>query len=331
MPNSTNYLQVYGACVYSNVTLYGVESAGVRYTWAVWNALVLLTSLFGDTTIIIASIGYNAIQVHAGLIPFIQHLAIADLILAVFYVLPEVISVVFNGWVLGQAFCALTAYLSYYVFSLSFFLIAGMTSGKLLMVLSPMRARVWSSGRSQGICAVMWVFCLGLPLTQSLVDKTDVCFDSRKYNCTYGYTGNIWGWLKPVLFFVMALLPGMTIFGTSILLLKKARSVIQEGLRLAGMLTVLVTSGVYIFSILPFVAYSIVEPFLEKDPTKVGQFQLKYYSVACAFLNFHIMSNFFIYYFTVSKFRKFVRGIVCREDQGEFFLHYISSLSLLLH
>ena len=184
---------------------------------------------------------------------------------------------------------------------------AGLTSGKLMMIQCPMKAREWTEEKSHKICTATWVFCFALPLALSIVDGTDACFDSRKYNCTYGYTSEIWVWLKPAAFFIMALTPGITIVATSILLLRKAAIVSRESLRWQGMLTVLVTAAVYMLSILPFVAHGIAEPFLEKDPTKVTPFQFNYYRVACAFLSFHVMANFFVYSLTMPSLRDFVR------------------------
>ncbi|KAL5250620.1 hypothetical protein ACHWQZ_G016377 [Mnemiopsis leidyi] len=297
----------YGACVYSNVTLYGLkEDVGARYLWTCWRVFVLLSSLFGDTTILVASIKYRAIKIHQGLVPFMQHLAVCDLILSTTYVLPGIVSLVADEWVLGDGMCLATAYLSYFAFSLNCFLISGMTSGKLMMIVSPMKAREWTKMTSHRICLAIWMFCLCLPLTQYLIDGDDGCFDSRKYNCTYGYSPDIWAWFKPILFFFMALAPGITVFVTSVLLLLKASQVARESLKWQGVLTVLITSGVYSVSILPFVANGIAEPFLEKDPLKVGKFQFRYYRVACAFLSFQIMANFYIYNMTVPSLRQFV-------------------------
>ena len=65
---------------FSNHTLYGIYSDAVRYLWAGYFVFVLLSSLIGDTTILIASIKYRAFKLHKVVVVIIQHIAVCDLL-----------------------------------------------------------------------------------------------------------------------------------------------------------------------------------------------------------------------------------------------------------
>ena len=90
---------------FSNKTAYGIESDAIRYTWAGCYLFILISSLIGDTTILIASIKYKAFKLHRVIIVVIQHIAFCDLILSTTAVLPNMFSVISDKWVLGNLFC----------------------------------------------------------------------------------------------------------------------------------------------------------------------------------------------------------------------------------
>ena len=85
-----------------NSTLYGVETAAERYSWLGWLTFVLFTSLIGDTTILIASIKYNAFKLHDCMVVFIQHIAVGDLLITLFGVVPMIVVLIAKKWVFGH-------------------------------------------------------------------------------------------------------------------------------------------------------------------------------------------------------------------------------------
>ena len=82
----------------NNRTLYGIEDQGVRYFWVGYHLLVLISSLVGDTTILIASIKYKAIKLSDFILTIIHHIAFTDLALSLLYVFPGLISLLENRW-----------------------------------------------------------------------------------------------------------------------------------------------------------------------------------------------------------------------------------------
>ena len=88
-----------------NLTLYGIKDDAEKYTLILWNLTVLLTSLIGDSLILIGTIKYNAIQQHKVIVAVMQHMAVSDLLQTVFRVFPTTVALVTNRWVFGEALC----------------------------------------------------------------------------------------------------------------------------------------------------------------------------------------------------------------------------------
>ena len=68
---------------FSDKTKFGIKNDTERYLWAGWLAFVVVSSLLGDSLILIASIKYNAFNLHKMIVTFIQHIAVCDLLQSV--------------------------------------------------------------------------------------------------------------------------------------------------------------------------------------------------------------------------------------------------------
>ena len=296
---------------YTNSTLFG-WSKGERWAGTIWGIFVLVSSLIGDSAILVASIKYKAFQLHKTVVTFIQHLAVCDLIVAVSYALPVVSSLIANRWPLnGPLVCYCAAYLGSYGYSASGLLICGMTLSKLLLLKYPLKARSWSGRKSHQVCAVIWLASLLIPICFLAVDNDDIYFDYRMYNCNYGFKSDVWKVLLPISCTLAGFIPNLTIVVSTVLVLKEARAVAmrtEEGLRWQGVLTVVLTAAIYTISILPFASYYILEPLVlaGEGLTMPNPYLEYYYRIACAFMNLNVITNFFVYCLTVSSFRKFI-------------------------
>ena len=89
----------------NNQTLLGIKDDVERSVLIVWSVTVILTSLIGDITILIATIKYNAINQHKVIVAIIQNLAVCDLLQAVLKVFPSILSFTADRWVLGRFLC----------------------------------------------------------------------------------------------------------------------------------------------------------------------------------------------------------------------------------
>ena len=175
------------------------------------------------------------------------------------------------------------------------------------------RTARWSARKTNYVCLGIWTVSLLLPLSFLLVDKDDVFFDYRRYNCNYGFQSRAWKILLPISSAILGLIPNLTIVVATILLLREARNIAMradQGLRWQGVITVVLTAAMYSISILPFALYYLVEPLVlatEADGSAIPDtYLVYYYRIASAFMNLNVISNFFVYCLTVSSFRNFI-------------------------
>ena len=297
---------------YSNGTLFGIRSDGERYAYAGWYLLVIIASLLGDTTILISTIKYNAINLNKATVTFIQHIAVADLGFATTYLLSMFVSTIARRQVYGEVVCISIPYCGYYFVTSGALSISGMTLTKLLRLKFPLKSRTrWYGEHARKICAGIWLSALYYPVALFIVDKSDVYFDYRLYNCMYGYSSPKWKWLQPIISIIIPVIPNLVIVSTTILMLLEARKAVRlshKHLRWQGILTAMLTAIVFTLAFLPYAIYFISEQFVAKNPSSPVKdlFYSQFYRVAIACTAINTMSNFFIYSLTVKSFRGFL-------------------------
>ena len=292
---------------FSNQTLYGIKSDAVRYSWAGFFIFVALSSLIGDTTILIASIKYRAFNLHKCIVIIIQHIAICDLMATIIHVIPKTILLFSYGWILGDFLCSTLPYSECFCYPTGTLLISIMTSTKLLMITFPLRARAWSSNKAHFICAAAWITVSIVPLLFIVLNKNGTSFDLRIYECGFNFSTN--QWLFPLLSTVYLVIPNCIVLFTTVNLLIIARKIARRGrenLRWEGIITTVLTASVYCISVLPYAIYRIADQNIKSLQDPQGYFQNEYYMIATSFLNLNTISNFYIYCLTVSSFREFL-------------------------
>jgi hypothetical protein len=180
---------------------------------------------------------------------------------------------------------------------------------KLILVKYPLKLRSCSKKQVHAFCAAIWIFFCFYTIGQFLlVDGKDVYYDSRVYTCFYNFSSEKWKVLKPVNFVLLSFIPITITLVSSALLVKHllyARKVARRTKSqapLQGVVTVIVTAGVYCLSFIPISVFLSLEPFIKKQEYHVYVFRvgdtLKY---------FNVMANVFIYSLTVTSFRDFLR------------------------
>ena len=297
---------------------YQLDSETDRYTWASWTLFVVVSSLLGDTAILVASIKYKAFKLHKFTVTFIQHIAVSDLILAITYVAPSFASLVANSWAFGSVSCYLQPYPVWLCCQGSMFLICGMTTSKIFQLKYPLRARSWTKKQAHRICAGIWLLALYYPICFLIIGPDDAAFDYRVYFCNPTFLSPKWRLLLPISFLAIGVIPNIIIILTTAFLLYKAKTAIskREGkgkLKWQGILTVVLTASVYILSYLPVTIYFIAANFVKMDPAALGWFHLHYHRIAVSLTHTNIMSNFFVYSLTVDSFRTYLwQTLLCR-------------------
>lgn len=279
---------------------------GERCAWISFNTLAVLISLFGNLTILIATIKHRALKLHRILVIIIQHLAIADIFQIVFKVVPTIISYMARTWILPMFFCHLQYHVSVFFTGTTVILTCALTTTKMLLIKLPFRSTVWSTRQGHGLCTAIWVsaICLHSPQLAAsiLYGKRAICFDFSWYSCNYNYEivlGIKWPNLALVIIFAVgSTVTFSVIVYSSITLLFLARRVAaiqQSNIRSKGVSTVLLTLVALIISYFPWM---VIYP-LNVESSQVWRF-------AQNIQNLNLMANFFIYTGTVKSFRMYL-------------------------
>ena len=297
---------------YSNTTMFEIKNDALRYTWAGWYILVILSSLVGDTTILYSSLRHKVFNLHVVIVTFIQQIAALDLVLCVVWVMPNAVSTIMGGrgWDLGMPFSYIRVFVCYYCYPAGTLLICALVTTKLLMLKYPLRASTWSKKRAYRVSLAISLLSLYNPVTFLIVDKEDLYYDARVFTYDYGFSSDTWHFLAPIASLILLLTPNIVIVVATVMLIIKAAKGArdcQRSVRWQGIMMVIVSASVYTLSVIPMTIYSIVEPHLEKDPIQPDFFHAYFYGIALTVaINLNLMGNFFTYFLTVTGFRVFV-------------------------
>jgi hypothetical protein len=309
---------------YGNMSLYEVKSDAVRHAWILYYLVVILSSLIGDTIILIASTKYSALKLHHFIITLMQHIAVCDLAVCTFWVLPRFLSLITNRWILGEKLCTVQPYVMYYFGTACLLLTCAMAVCKLSILKFPIRSRCLTAEKAHQVCAAVWVVSSNVPIT--FLDQVEVHFDFRSYSCDF-YTFS-----KSSLLIstgLNLLIPNIFIVGSTGLIvmhLFKARRASRRigGIqRWQGILATILTAAVYTISVLPFTVYCFTVSLSEDNHTTdcndiENIFHYRYYRFATAIVLLNIFANFFIHSLTVGSFRRFLASIMQRLENFVF-------------
>ena len=295
---------------YDNYTLYGIQSKTERHLLIGYTSLISISSLIGDTLILVGSSRYNAIKLHKIMVVFIQHIAVADLAFSLFKALPGAVSLAANDWILGRFLC-FAAYYATYISALAMCLhISALALAKLLIVRDPLRAINFSSKTGHMIACGIWVYSAIFPIAATIKEKFDIYFSYLDYNC------ESYGEWKPLENLIYSSAVGFSILASdvvtlvsSVMLIHLAKKATERGLgelQWRGIATVLLTVAVHIVSTLPLAVY-----FVGSAITSSTLFQVEFHRYALYIALFDTMANFYIYTLTLRSFREFLKSRIC--------------------
>ena len=299
------------ALEFGNKTVYGVKSDVSKYTWEVFLIFVAVSSLIGDTTILIASLKYKAIKLHRTIIVIIQHIAFCDLMVVLTDVVPKIISIITEQWILGGFMCRTTPYARYFFILASLLLICAMTTSKMFLIKYPLRFGRIAIKKTHCLCLGCWIGALAFPIVLMFSDEKAIYFSYRGYQCNFADfdTSSTFYWLKPILAVLLIFIPACLVVATTVYILIEAKQVARRSrgnLKWQGIMTTVATASFYFISVVPLVTYRILES-ISKVEDKSESFLFKhFYRVAISFPFINTISNFYIYCLTVASFREFV-------------------------
>ena len=294
---------------YSNKTTFGIRSNVERYTWIGYYLVVMLSSVGGDTIILLTSIVYKtkAFRLHESIVVIIQHLAVCDLMVSLTWTFPRVVSLMAGKWALGSSLCNIQPYSMYHFGAVTLFLICDMTITKLIIVKFPMKSAFFTSKRAHQVCFAIWVLSSNLPIILGCDRNAIVFFDYRAYSCELSFSLD--SVLKMLAAAINLFVPNVSVVAATALLMQHLLEARRAARRIGGIwkwrsiTTIILTASIYSISILPYAVYTSTESFVNYTG-----YWLHYYRLASSLLSLSVMSNFFIYCLTVPSFRRFLKN-----------------------
>ena len=291
---------------------FAIQNDGERYAWAAYSVFIFLSSVAGDTLILIGSLNKDTFKINQFLVTIIQHIAVVDLGVTISDVLPTLISQLANSWVLGHYICTAAVYVGHIMHSASKAMIALMTTSKFLLLKYPLRTSNWTKKRGHQMCVIIWIACLIIPLSMIFQPQQNkIVFDYRIYSCIFAVPDNQASRIiLPTVSIIFLLLPNIVIVFTSIPVFnyiveaRKAARRVQGNVPWQGALTVGLTALVYTISNLPNFFFAMLATFLRSQYTT--WFHIYLYRVAQAMMLINIISNFYIYALTIRSFRRYI-------------------------
>ena len=289
-----------------NTTQYKIENLTERQILIGYRVLLSVISLIGDTLILVGSIRYNAIKLHEIIVIFVQPMAVADLLLTLFGIMPSAVILGVNDWILGDVMC----YLSYLAEVISLLILFMMTAAiavaKMLIIKYPLRAMYFSKKAGHITAFFIWIFGLSFPTAALIKDRESVYYDFLIYSCAYMHDKDVWSntsnKIFDTMFGIAFLVPvAVTVISSAVLLVlaKRATAGRHEGLQWKGVLTVLLTAAAHTLLGLPFTVYYVTPRFniAHNDYMRY----ILWISQLAVIVNFSVIS------LTVPSFKKFLK------------------------
>ena len=300
---------------YSNKTTYGITSDAVKSTWEVFLIFVALSSLIGDTTILVASIRYKAIKLQKNIVVIIQHIAVCDLMFVFMDVIPKIISIFADEWVFGSLACEVLAHARMIFLLAGFILICAMTTSKMLHLKYPFRSVRISAKTAHVACLVCWTAAALIPILSLLLPGGITYFSYRSYQCDYIRSSQRFHFIKPIFAVLFLLSPiCMVVATTTYILVKAIKSArrVRGDLKWQGTVATLLTAFFYILSVAPQAIYRILEYIYRSEDSRNTYLFIHFFRVVVTFPLINTISNFFIYCLTITSFREFVFSAISR-------------------
>jgi hypothetical protein len=296
-----------------NNTLAEIPDNEERVLWVIFHVLITLSTLLGEILILLGTLRYKAIKLHGVIVVIIQHLAVSDLTMTVFRVIPNILSLTTGRWVLGTFLCHLNLNLTFITTSTTAMLTCVLSTCKLLIVQYPLRTRTWSRKRAHTVCALVWLVSALQPhqiIHMFFTTSKSLYFDHTYYFCNVAISLTqtpVWFvWFAYSVSYLAFLVMFLLLLTTSALLLHAAReSALRHGesVKWQGILTVILTVVVFLTSYLPsFTVSLLVRLSSTLNPSSVVKRGMLFME------SVNVTANFFVYTLTLGSFREFLSG-----------------------
>ena len=263
--------------------------------------------------ILVASMKHHALRLNPFLVTLMEQIAVCDLIASTVYVLPMATSLIADEWVLGDMLAYIFVYLQYIAYPAGILFVAGLITSKVFILWFPTTTVAFLKWSKNYIVCAIWMLSFYFPAAFLAVDKDNIYFDYKIYSPLYNITSDDWVHIKPVGLTILFIIPNFLVLvstGATLVMIWRSRKLSQRiggSVRWQGVMAVLLTTIVFCVSTLPYTAYTlIISPFVEENPPGTLKIQYKRYAAFLSLLN--LMSNAYIYSFTITSYRTFLRS-----------------------
>ena len=177
------FQKMFTLSTYGNRSRFGVKNEALRHTWILYYYSIILATYIGDISILVATTKFNVFKVHRFIVTIMQHIAVCDLAVCTFWVIPRMVALISDQWILSDQLCRIQPYITYYFGTVCLFLTCLMAVCKLSILKFPIRPRYLQvkASKSHQLCALVWVASVIVPAIY--LDRVDILFDFRTYSC----------------------------------------------------------------------------------------------------------------------------------------------------
>lgn len=287
-------------------------------TLSVYNTLVTLLGILGNTLVIYSSLRYNSIKLDQVSLLFVQNLALADLLYIFCNILPTTITLITRSYVLGQVYCFISAQISFIPGSVNTLTILALTAYRLRLVYWPLSSFL-STRAAKFIILAVWVLAtiamdvsLGFNSKSVFVQTSAKCFSTIYQNEA---ASTIFTFTIGIIVFVPII--GITVINTILCVIAYRASrhdpsdMPRSGTK--ALTTVCLLSGFFIVSWAPYMVYVVWK-------SRSTELPLAMELLALQAIQINTFVNPILYTFTNKRFGKYVvsviRGMVWRKSDN---------------
>ena len=307
---------------YFNATVNGSEA---RPIWIASFLVGSLVALCGNAVIVLA-LFRDAVRLDNVTTTLIKHIVVADLGHIFLIVLPVLVTVTADRWLLGRELCHVQAYTRLVFMNASSLLVCGLNCSKLAYLQYPLRARVWPAARGHMWGAAMWIIAfvplVWLVIVAILQDASDLVFFSNQ-SMSCGYNLGALGEQTAITIIILSMAPGPIVIGTTIYLIKIAwsRNCVTNRyarkVKWEGILTVILIAVVYCLSNIPYYTWIcsatfFIETMRSQSPSFQSFWITDLYSLVTFLTFLNNITNAPIYYISIISFKEFVDKTIFR-------------------
>ena len=317
--NQPNYLQ------------YKIDNPTERQILIGYRILLSVSTLIGDMLILVGSLRYNAIKLHKIIVIFVQHFAVADIMVTIFSIIPGAVSLYANKWVFEKWTCYLIYFFNDCLAAVQCLITGTIAMSKLLIVKYPLRAISFSTNSAKIAVMCIWITGSIFPITALAQDRNGANFSYIVYVCDYTFNQNNWSstaqgiYVSTIGIVTLTSILGTVISSVMLLVLaKRSTDRRNEGLQWQGVFPILLTAAAHFLLAIPLAVNYISRAFTQTN--------LYFYRYAWWISQLGCMVNFSILGLTPPSFREFLKFqvfkklarvykiIYCTGDEGERFV-----------